>query len=81
MLQLFPQSPLTGVDVSGEMLRKARCNLTGNRLRLLKGKLHKLDLADHSFDRIICSEVLEHVVDPAAILRDMQRLVRSGGPV
>ncbi|MGB2986215.1 MAG: class I SAM-dependent methyltransferase [Phycisphaerae bacterium] len=81
VLRLFPQSDLTGVDVSDEMLRKARRNLEGYRVRLLKGEPHELDLPDRGFDRIICSEVLEHVVDPAAMLDQIRRLVHPDGRV
>lgn len=79
VLQLFPQCDLTGVDVSGWMLDKARHNLQGCRVRLLKGELHELDLPDGSFDTIVCSEVLEHAVEPERILADAQRLLRPGG--
>lgn len=81
VLRLFPQANLTGVDVSGEMLRKARQNLRGYRVELLKGELDDLDLPARSFDKVICSEVLEHVVDPEAILRGIQRLLRPDGRV
>lgn len=81
VLRLFPGADLTGVDVSGEMLRKARRNLAGYRVRLLKGELKELDLPEGGFDKIICSEVLEHTVDPESIVRQMQRLLRPGGRV
>lgn len=81
VLRLFPHADLTGVDVSGEMLAKARRNLEGYRVALLKGELDDLNLPARSFDRVICSEVLEHVVDPEAILRGIQRLLRPDGRV
>lgn len=34
---------------------------------------------DQSFDAILCSEVLEHVPDPVAALKELARLTRSGG--
>ncbi len=81
VLRLFPQARLTGVDVSGKMLQKARRNLEGYRVTLLKGELDTLKLPAYSFDKIVCSEVLEHVVDPEAILAGMQRLLRPDGDV
>ena len=81
VLRLFPQSDLTGVDVSGEMLAKARRNLAGYRVNLLKGELDQLNLPETSFDKIICTEVLEHVVDPPAILRRIRRLIKPDGRV
>lgn len=35
--------------------------------------------ADGSFDAAMCVEVLEHVPDPIAALRELARLVRTGG--
>jgi len=79
VLRLFPECELTGVDVSGEMLRKARHNLSGLDVRLFKGELHEVDLEPRSFDGIICSEVLEHVIDPEAVLEQMQLLLALDG--
>lgn len=37
------------------------------------------DVADASFDTALCFEVLEHVPDPAAGVREMMRVLRGGG--
>lgn len=34
---------------------------------------------DGSFDAVLCTEVLEHVPDPVAALKELSRLVRRGG--
>jgi ubiquinone/menaquinone biosynthesis C-methylase UbiE len=34
---------------------------------------------DHSFDAILCTEVLEHVADPVAVLREFARLLKPQG--
>jgi SAM-dependent methyltransferase len=79
VLRMFPQCILTGVDVSGEMIAKARRNLDGYPVRLLKGELGELDLPEGGFDRIVCSEVLEHVVHPEELVESMGRLLAPGG--
>jgi 2-polyprenyl-3-methyl-5-hydroxy-6-metoxy-1,4-benzoquinol methylase len=61
------------------MLHRAQRNLRGYRTTLLKGEVHELDLPSAGFDKIVCTEVLEHVVNPDAILDQMKRLVRPGG--
>lgn len=81
VLSLFKQAKLTGVDVSGEMLAKARRNLAGYDFELKKGDIADVELADASFDGIVCTEVLEHVVDPEHVLRNIQRLVKPTGRV
>jgi ubiquinone/menaquinone biosynthesis C-methylase UbiE len=79
VLRLFPEAQLTGVDVSGEMLARARANLAGLSVRLLKGQLQELDLPDSSFDKIVCTEVLEHAAEPSVVLSEIRRLLRPGG--
>ena len=58
VLRLFPEARLTGVDVSGEMLKRASANLRGLSVQLLKGELQELNLQAGSFDKIVCTEVL-----------------------
>ena len=38
-----------------------------------------LPFADHSFDTIICSEVLEHIDDYQAVIAEIQRILKPGG--
>lgn len=38
-----------------------------------------IPLEDHSVDAIMCTEVLEHIPDPAAAIREFSRLVKPGG--
>ena len=41
----------------------------------------KIPLPDGSLDSILCTEVLEHVPEPAAVWREFNRLLRPGGKV
>ena len=61
------------------MLDKARENLRGYRVQLLKGDVSVLELSDGSFDKIICCEFLEHLADLHAILREIRRLLAPDG--
>ena len=79
VLRMFPRARITAIDVSDVFLDTARKNLVGYDARFLKGEVDKMDLPAGSFDRIICTEVLEHCVDPRAILRTIARLLRPEG--
>ena len=46
---------------------------------MVRGDLTKLDFADGEFDFIICNHVLEHIPDDAAAMREMHRVLSSGG--
>jgi SAM-dependent methyltransferase len=43
------------------------------------GDAGRLPFCDNSFDRIICSEVLEHVPDPDLVLSEIARILKPGG--
>lgn len=79
VLRMFPGAHITAIDVSSVFLDTARKNLQGYDARFIKGEVDKLDLPSASFDRIICTEVLEHTQDPEAILATIARLLRPHG--
>ena len=39
----------------------------------------RLPFADNSFDKIICSEVLEHIENYSSVLGEMKRILKPGG--
>lgn len=79
VLRMFRDARITAIDVSSVFLETARKNLAGYDARFIKGEVDKLDLPAASFDRIICTEVLEHTQDPEAILAAIARLLRPYG--
>lgn len=45
----------------------------------LIGDAHHLPFGDESVDAIVCTEVFEHLLDPAAAAREMVRILKPGG--
>jgi 2-polyprenyl-3-methyl-5-hydroxy-6-metoxy-1,4-benzoquinol methylase len=43
------------------------------------GYAEKIPYGDGEFDVLVCEDVLEHVDDPAAVLHESRRVLRSGG--
>jgi SAM-dependent methyltransferase len=46
---------------------------------VVQGDALHLPFPDGSFDRVICSEVLEHIPDDVAAMRELTRVLRPGG--
>jgi SAM-dependent methyltransferase len=53
----------------------------GARAEVVRGDLTALPFPDASVDRVIASEVLEHVPDDAAAIAEIARVVKPGGRV
>ena len=73
-----------GVDLAGEMLRRARGIAKERALENIEfrqGDLLKLPLEPHSVDAAFCVMVLHFVADPARAIAGLCRIVRPGGTV
>src|SRR5688572_26501638 len=71
---------LTGVDFDRRALESARQNLKGKSVRLVYGDLMTgLPFANSSFDKVIMSEVLEHLPSDIKGLREIRRILKKGG--
>lgn len=68
----LPDAELTGMDIRAEAIEFAGSLVPSAKLAV--GDAHALDHPDGSFDVVVCSEVLEHVDDPAAVLRELERV-------
>lgn len=76
---------VTGIDVSAEMLAKARRRVEKNQLaqvkKLLEMDAEKMSFEDNSFDVILALYVASVVPDPARFVAEMRRVCRPGGTI
>jgi 2-polyprenyl-3-methyl-5-hydroxy-6-metoxy-1,4-benzoquinol methylase len=70
-----------GLDVSAAPLDEARelAAREGVAAEFSVGDVYALDLPDDSFDVVHAHQVLQHLTDPVAALREMARVCRPGG--
>ena len=79
------QLTITGIDLSPEMLAKARNKVTSKKLGNVTG-LHEMDAGalafpDESFDTVVAMYVMTVVPDPERVMRELERVCAPGGEV
>lgn len=80
VLQGVAAGNLYGIDLSLKMLSLARRRL-GDRVELRKCDAENIEYPDNFFDKIICSEVLEHTPNPSRVIQETARVAKPGGAV
>ena len=79
-----PDGEVVGIDAAADVLDLARAE-AGRRgqanVRFEVGDVYKLGFEDGTFDVVHAHQVLQHLSDPAAALREMRRVCRPGGLV
>ena len=82
-----PDLKIVGVDANGGELHKARASLreTGGaepaNCLIVQANINELPFAAESFDCVICSEVLEHVPQHGAALKELIRVLKPQGAI
>ncbi|MEL7675180.1 MAG: methyltransferase domain-containing protein [Chloroflexota bacterium] len=82
MIRHVSRCALVGLELEDEIIRKAQRNvghLPG--ITLTRGNIYALPFPDDWFDGVILSEILEHIDDDVAGLREVRRVLKPGGGV
>jgi phosphatidylethanolamine/phosphatidyl-N-methylethanolamine N-methyltransferase len=85
-LPLYPGSvSITGIDVSNEMLDKARSRVTRRKLEnveaLLEMDAEQMTFPDASFDKVVAMYVVSVVARPAKLIEELHRVCRPQGEI
>jgi SAM-dependent methyltransferase len=78
---------VVGLDLDFESMRGPSKRLrrtgreSGHLAEMAQGDAFRLPFADRTFDRIICSEVMEHVHDYRGALRELARVAKPGARI
>jgi SAM-dependent methyltransferase len=84
LAMLVTPARVTALEVTAEALDLARAEIARRGLTNVDfrvGDVHALDFPDDTFDVVHAHQVLQHVTDPVAALREMRRVTRPGGVV
>lgn len=73
---------VVGLDAAPGIVDQANESAAGvANLEFIAGDAYALPFPDHSFDIVHAHQTLQHVADPAAVLREMRRVVARDGIV
>lgn len=73
---------VVGIDLSAETLASAKQDAAARglaNLRYEEGSVYHLPFPDASFDVVFAHQVLQHLREPRAAIREMLRVLRAGG--
>lgn len=73
----YPHVQCTGIDVYRKSIEYGKRRY--KHLRLFCADAHNLPFPDHSFDLIVCTELLEHVIYPEKVLSEIKRVLKPQG--
>ena len=80
---LLPDGTLLGIDLSAEMIERAREYASRwenlNNLNFQVEDAAALSFLDETFDGVFATRLFLHAPDPGSILKEMVRVVRPGG--
>src|SRR3954451_17259088 len=81
---LVTPARLTALEVTEQALDLARAEIARrgvDNVEFAVGDVHALDFPAGTFDVVHAHQVLQHVGDPVAALREMRRVTRPGGTI
>jgi phosphatidylethanolamine/phosphatidyl-N-methylethanolamine N-methyltransferase len=85
-LPMYPESVrITGIDLSSEMLERARSRVARRGLTnvdaLLEMDAEAMSFPDAAFDKVVAMYVVSVTDRPAQLLHELQRVCRPGGDI
>jgi len=81
LADLVAPGPVIGLDRAPEVVAAAAAGQHRSNLAFVVGDAYAVGVPDETFDVVYAHQVLQHVSDPVAVLRELRRVCRPGGVV
>jgi len=69
---------VVGIDIDPQTVAQATEKF-GSSIDFFEGSVHAIPLVDSSVDVVVCFEVIEHVDEPARVMKEIARVLRDDG--
>lgn len=79
LARFVPGGSVLGIDIPSDVMETAQRERGSDTVRFEVGDVYALGFDDDSFDVVHAHQVLQHLGDPVAALREMRRVLRPGG--
>jgi ubiquinone/menaquinone biosynthesis C-methylase UbiE len=70
---------VAGLDISERILATARASAAPLEVELVRGNIEALPFEEDSFDLVLCSQAIEHLLDPELGVRELARVLAPAG--
>jgi arsenite methyltransferase len=83
-LMVGPEGAVTGIDMTPEMVEKARAGATAlalDNVSFVEGEAETLPFAEGSFDVVISNGVIDLIPDKDAVFAELHRVLVPGGRI
>ncbi len=77
ILEQIPATRLHGIDLSTFLIKKSQRRLASHQVILAQSNAEQLPFANDKFQKLVCSEVLEHVANPRRVIGEIARVATS----
>ncbi|MCJ7721508.1 methyltransferase domain-containing protein [Candidatus Bathyarchaeota archaeon] len=84
LLQSNPSSHITGLEIDPFLVQKSKellASLKNSRGHIVEQSIMQMDFEDNSFDFVISRLLLEHLSDPLNAVKEVYRVLKTGGKV
>lgn len=79
LASLGPSFDVVGIDNNYAALEYARQNYSAENLSFVRGDCLAMEFAECEFDMVVALEVIEHLSDPSAFLKEAARVLAPAG--